>query len=131
VQEPESRQSQRARVPQRWLGKCLTGDKLLADGLVRFSVQTPFQSTFGLQGTGVPVNRLLAPQLNHQDLQIRTMAWATQPSLNGDRFQERISRPLGLIPAMNGVLRQIIDADLEPEEGVNRFLALLQRKGKP
>lgn len=103
----------------------------LADGLVRFSVQTPFQSTFGLQGTGVPVNRLLAPQLNHQDLQIRTMAWATQPSLNGDRFQERISRPLGLIPAMNGVLRQIIDADLEPEEGVNRFLALLQRKGKP
>lgn len=103
----------------------------LADGLVRFSVQTPFQSTFGLKGTGVPVNRLLAPQLNHQDLQIRTMAWASEPNLNGDRFQERISLQPGLIPAMNGVLRQIIDADLEPEEGVNRFLALLQRKGQP
>ena len=103
----------------------------LADGLVRFSVLTPFQSTFGLKGTGVPVNRLLAPQLNHQDLQIRTMAWASEPNLNGDRFQERISLQPGLIPAMNGVLRQIIDADLEPEEGVNRFLALLQRKGQP
>jgi len=103
----------------------------LADGLVRFSVQTPFQSTFGLKGTGVPVNRLLAPQLNHQNLQIRTMAWASEPNLNGDRFLERISLQPGLIPAMNGVLRQIIDADLEPEEGVNRFLALLQRKGQP
>jgi len=30
VQEPESRQSQHPRVPQRWLGGSLMGDKLLA-----------------------------------------------------------------------------------------------------
>ena len=103
-----------------------------ADALVRFSVQPPFQGSFGLAGSSaVPVNRVVAPQLNHQDPQIRVLAEASRPEPAGDLFQERISRTLTLVPEMNRVLRQVIDAELGPEEGVDSLLAVLLPERRP
>lgn len=114
---------QSRRIPER--------RRRLAEALVRFSVQPPFQASFGLEGSSaVPVNRVVAPQRNHQDPQVRALAEASRPDPAADRFQEQISHTLTLVPQMNRVLRQLIDAELELEQGLDLLLAILEREGR-
>lgn len=99
----------------------------LAEALVRFSVKPPFQALFSLaNSSSVPVNTVVASELNNQDPAVRAMAEASQHSPGSLALNDAINRHHQQLEAMNRVVRQVIDAELSLEEGTARFIAALQ-----
>ena len=99
----------------------------LAEALVRFSVNSPFQALFSLtRSNSLPVNTVVAPQISHQDPTVRTMVAASRHRPGSLALAEAIAQHDDKMPAINQVLRQVIDSEVSLDEGLRTLILRVQ-----